>query len=1111
MAQKLSWTTWHQVVKLRDDVRSGELSLASFAADLHDVIMQKGTRPVYEDPATFFSLTYPTFSLRELAKDVVLRLAGRNAKAIRQLELTYGGGKTHTLITLRHLVHDPRSLPRIPTIAQFESHIGVELPQARVAAMSFDKLDVEKGMEVRSPKGELRWLKNPWSILAFQIAGTDGLKLLNAQGKDQERETPPAEPLLRDLLSKPQADGLATLVLIDEVLMYAREKVAMDGAWRGRLIDFFQYLCQAVSKVDRCAMVASLLAADPDKSDAFGKELTAQIFEIFNRQREEGVQPVQKEDVAEVLRRRFFEPASIANVESFRPHVTTAVANIGELDETVRKDRRNTEAEFLASYPFHPRLADIFYSRWTQLSGFQRTRGILRTFAIALRDAERWDTSPLVGPNVFLAAPQQSGIAEAARELTSIATREPTDGRGNDWASVLQSELEKARTIQREQPGLKLREMEQVVCSVFLSSQPIGQKARTPDLVALVGATRPDRIELEKGLRRWTELSWFLDEAEFATDEANGADPNTSPKPLPKAWRLGNRPNLKQMHHDACENRVTPEEVESQLLTEVQQTRDLTRGATVDGVRVHTLPERPRDIENDGEFHFAVLGPRAASDSGKPSAEARRFIDETTSADRPRTYRNAIVLVAPSRDGLEAVRARVREFLGWLEVGRQLNDQPQDPLREERLASSAREARNAIYDAIRQAWSIVVTVNDRNEIQAFKVTVGSEPLFAIVKADKRSRIHDTAISAEAILPGGPYDLWREDEPSRRVKDLLSAFAENPKLPKMLRQKAILDTIDQGVQDGILVASLTRPDKSVRTWWRTSIDEVARRDPALEVFLPEKATLLDLHPSVLAPGILPSLWSGDAVGVADAVAYFSGGRSVNVPRNGYVDAVAIPACPRPAVEAAISEAVRQGTLWLLNGPASFQGEQIPSGVLTSGAQLRAPMSPLLIDRLNEDAVPEAWNDGQTTAYALSVALSRQTGHSIPWTVLRNAIDSAIKSRWLELVPGGPVWPCDAANASALILRRPSAPGLGKGRPGDTVPRPTGTYSSTADLEPDALQDLVEVLPDIVRGAAGLPLQFQLTVTLGDGADVRPEVVASINELLQSIKPDLVLKK
>ena len=1107
MAQKLPWTPWHGVVKLREDVRTGALSLADFAADLHDVMMQNGARPIYEDLARFFALTYPTFSLRELAKDVVLRLAAQNTKAIRQLELTYGGGKTHTLVTLRHLVHDPASLPALPAVEQFKSHIGAPLPKARVVALSFDKLDVEKGMEVRGPQGEMRWLKHPWSVLAFQIAGDDGLRALHADGEAEERETPPAEPLLVDLLSRPQAEGLSTLVLIDEVLMYAREKVAMAEVWRGRLIDFFQYLCQAVTKVDRCAMVASLLASDPEKSDPFGKELIAQIFEIFNRQKEEGVQPVQKEDVAEVLRRRFFETASIADPEAFRPHVTTAVANIAELDETVRKDRKNAEDRFLRSYPFHPDLTDIFYTRWTQLDGFQRTRGILRTFALALRDAEKWDESPLVGPNVFLPAPDQKGIAEAARELTSIATREVTEGRGHEWTAILEGELAKARAIQTEQPGLKFREMEQAVCAVFLSSQPIGQKARTPDLVALVSATRPDRIELEKGLRRWTELSWFLDEAEFASDVAN----NGQAKALPKAWRLGNRPNLKQMHHDACSNRVTEEAIELKLLADVQQTKILTQGAVAAGARVHTLPERPRDIENDGEFHFAILGPKAVSDSGKPSAEARRFIDETTGPDRPRTYRNAVVLVAPSRDGLDAVRTRIREYLGWEEVRSLLKDQPQDPIREEMLARWTEEARKRIPDAIRQAWSIVVTVNEQNDIHAFKVTVGSEPLFATVKADKRSRIQDTAISAEAMLPGGPYDLWREDEPSRRVKDLVSAFAENPKLPKMLRQKEILDTVDQGVQAGIFVASLTRPDKSVKTWWRTPIDEAARREPALEVLLPEKATLSELHPSVLAPGVLPGLWNGDAVTVADVISYFAGGRTVMVQREGYEEPVIIPACPAAAVEAAISDAVRQGVLWLVNGHASFQGEPVPSGVLTATAQLRAPMPPLPVDRLMQDAVPDAWKDGQTTALALSVALSAQTGRPIPWTVLRRAIDDAIKARWLELAPGSGAWPCDMADASAIELKQPAAPGgLAEPQPGGYVPKPKGVYMSSAALEPSALQDLVDVLPDIVKAAAGLPLQFQLSVTLGDGQEVGPETVESINKFLEEVSPDLRLK-
>ena len=167
MTNKLPWTPWHRVVKLREDVRTGELSLADFAADLHDVMMQRGARPIYEDPARFFALTYPTFSLRELARDVVLRLAGRNTKAVRQLELTYGGGKTHTLVALRHLAHDPASLPNLPAVEQFKSDVGSALPPARIAALAFDKLDVEKGMEVRGPLGELRWLKHPGACLPF--------------------------------------------------------------------------------------------------------------------------------------------------------------------------------------------------------------------------------------------------------------------------------------------------------------------------------------------------------------------------------------------------------------------------------------------------------------------------------------------------------------------------------------------------------------------------------------------------------------------------------------------------------------------------------------------------------------------------------------------------------------------------------------------------------------------------------------------------------------------------------------------------------------------------------------------------------------------------------
>ena len=779
MAQRHAQKPWHEVVRLRGDLKSGELSLAVFAADLYDVVMQKGQRPVYENPIEFFALTYPTYNLRELVKDVVQRLKGGSDKAYRKLSVNYGGGKTHTLIALRHLVHDPDALASLPAVQEFEAHIGSKPPKARVAALCFDKIDVEIGVETPDPNGTVRTLKHPWSILAYQLAGPDGLRLIHAEGMDEERETPPAEPLLAELLSKPQEDGLSTLVLLDEVLMYMRAQVEVAPASRGRLLAFFQYLTQAVVKVDRCAMLASLLASDPRRHDDLGAELLRDVSEVFGRQMEEEASPVSKEDVAEVLRRRFFEPDSIRDATAFRPHVTSAVGSIARLDEQTSKERPIVEERYLGSYPFHPDLTEVFYTRWTQLEGFQRTRGILRTFAIALRDAEKWDTNPLIGPNVFLNKPDGSGLAESASELASFASVDTGEGRHQEWRPILEGELGKAKSIQSEATGLNHREVEQAVISVFLSSQPIGQKALTRELILLLGAANPDKIELEKALHRWTEVSWFLDEAEIATGGSN----SDGSRDLPKAWRLGNRPNLRQMHDDACANRVPLALIESQLADAIGKLRPLTAGASAAGARVHTLPDSPRDIQDDGEFHYAVLGPSAASESGKPSTEAKRFIDETTSADRPRANRNAVVLAVPSRDGLDAARTRIREHLGWLEVREQLKDQPIDLVREQMLASETELASRHIPEAVKQAYSIVVTVNETNDIHAFKVAVTEEPLFTIIKADKRARIQETVISSEAMMPGRPVrPMGRgRERPSRQgPRRRICAFSKTAK-------------------------------------------------------------------------------------------------------------------------------------------------------------------------------------------------------------------------------------------------------------------------------------------------------------------------------------------
>jgi predicted AAA+ superfamily ATPase len=121
---KKTTQAWHNVLDLRPEITGTELSQKQFAADLHDVVL--GINPgIYHDPKEFFALTYATPRLRDLVRDVLMRLAGLSEKAVRQLYLTFGGGKTHAEVTLVHLTRAPDALPDLPAVQQFKIHCGL--------------------------------------------------------------------------------------------------------------------------------------------------------------------------------------------------------------------------------------------------------------------------------------------------------------------------------------------------------------------------------------------------------------------------------------------------------------------------------------------------------------------------------------------------------------------------------------------------------------------------------------------------------------------------------------------------------------------------------------------------------------------------------------------------------------------------------------------------------------------------------------------------------------------------------------------------------------------------------------------------------------------------
>src|SRR6185312_16689273 len=96
---------WVDLARPHEDILSGDLEMAVFAADLGSVTRpdSAGARRVYSDAREFFRPTYLTSNMRMLLTDVLGGLAGRGGDRVLQLRTPFGGGKTHTLLALYHL------------------------------------------------------------------------------------------------------------------------------------------------------------------------------------------------------------------------------------------------------------------------------------------------------------------------------------------------------------------------------------------------------------------------------------------------------------------------------------------------------------------------------------------------------------------------------------------------------------------------------------------------------------------------------------------------------------------------------------------------------------------------------------------------------------------------------------------------------------------------------------------------------------------------------------------------------------------------------------------------------------------------------------------------
>ncbi|MFM1798258.1 MAG: hypothetical protein RLZZ117_536 [Cyanobacteriota bacterium] len=375
----MSPPTIYELCRPRADVLEGRIRDEDFAADLSQVL--RGTAPeLYKDPALFFANTHPTRGLRELFLAVVDRLTGAGSQlgSILRLDTSYGGGKTHALIGLNHIL---TAADQIPNLAEFIDPARLPSQKVTVAAFDGENADPMNGrrMDTWGVGGNVLAF-TPWGELAVQLAGPAGYERI--RNSDRLGAAPPGAETLRELIGE-----RPVLILIDELSIYLRKiKGPAAGQAAEQLTPFLTDLIKAVNSSPQAVLVFTLaLGKGGQAVDAYGEEnqridrIFAELQSVTGRQIT-ALTPTSEDETVQVLTRRLFESIDRSRVEEVMHAYEEIWSRTAEaLPPVGQSDDRG--ANLLKGYPLHPELIDTLMQKTSTLENFQRVRGMLRLLA----------------------------------------------------------------------------------------------------------------------------------------------------------------------------------------------------------------------------------------------------------------------------------------------------------------------------------------------------------------------------------------------------------------------------------------------------------------------------------------------------------------------------------------------------------------------------------------------------------------------------------------------------------------------------------------------------------------------------------------------------------
>ena len=115
--------SWRNVMQPHPDVAEGRYRMAEFVANLALVARGEGAYE-YRDPVEFFARTYVTEGMAGLLVQALLRVEGKGGEPVIQLKTAFGGGKTHSMLAIYHMLRGQATIDRIPNLKPVMERAG---------------------------------------------------------------------------------------------------------------------------------------------------------------------------------------------------------------------------------------------------------------------------------------------------------------------------------------------------------------------------------------------------------------------------------------------------------------------------------------------------------------------------------------------------------------------------------------------------------------------------------------------------------------------------------------------------------------------------------------------------------------------------------------------------------------------------------------------------------------------------------------------------------------------------------------------------------------------------------------------------------------------------